>query len=192
MLWLTGKWAGPDMQPPSGKAMEDGLLYVRQKMFVRVCNKNLVANYRKKIKRAQKVKKDMSGDAYKPPSPVTEEDMPENWFFNGYFAFVLYGPSGLTGKTFSCLMVSDKNVDRVSRKKTRENNSEVKNKERERGVGGERGMTNSEHLAFASLAHSQTCDDARDIREHLIIANADETNALKKMELLERMMDRAI
>jgi hypothetical protein len=78
---------------------------------------------------------------------VTEADMPDSWIFNGYFAFVLYGPHGLTGKTFLCLMENSKNVTKVSRQATKKKNAEVNKKEREANVGGGRGFLSKEQLA---------------------------------------------
>jgi hypothetical protein len=189
------EWLGPNEQFPSGKGLEDGLLYVRQKMYVKLRNEYIASAYCKKVKKLQKEEKHEELRQLQEPEAMTEGEMPLIWTYNGYYAFVLYGPSGLTGKTFSCLMEkTGKKVTIVSRKTTRENAAETKNKERSANVtigSGSRGLTNQESLAFASLAHSQSRDEARDIREHLIIANSDESNALRQLELLQKMVDRA-
>ena len=117
--------------------------------------------------------------------------MPDNWLFNGYFAFVLFGPKGLPAKTFSCLMEKDDDkVEKKGRSELRKAEAEAKSKERQAAAG--RGVSVKDSFAFATLEHSQMRDEARNVRELLLIANQDEGNALKHLEMVENMLQRAI
>lgn len=72
---------------PSGTTLEDMLMYVRQKMHVEF----------------KGGKNKPTGRAGMNRPAVDEENMPAKYVFNGYFAFVLFGPRPLSSYLFSCL-----------------------------------------------------------------------------------------
>ena len=179
-------FCGPDRQLPSGKSVEDALFFCRRKMYVRLRTEYLISQEKRKQKQASK-----KGDVYEPKDvSVSEDDMPEGYLYNGYFAFVLFGPKGLSNKTLSCLMEKEGNVSKKGRAQIRKEATEVKNKERSSGVG--RGVSTKDSFAFAALEQNQMRDEARNVRELLLIANQDEANALKQLEMMENMLNRAI
>jgi hypothetical protein len=87
----------PNGKLPSGKTVDDMLLYVHQKMFVHL--KGVKSNKSNSRKKEDEKKS------------LTEEDMHEKWMFNGWFVFVLYGsPQGLAKDALSCLSEDGKDV----------------------------------------------------------------------------------
>lgn len=114
----------PHGKLPSGKSREDMLLYVRKKMFVHLKGaKNSKSNMKKKGEGSDKI--------------LTEDDMPDKWMFNGWFAFVLYGsPDGFADSSLSCLSDDGKDVSKVSRAETRAKDAKVEsNKRRADDIG---------------------------------------------------------
>ena len=85
-----------------------------------------------------------------------------------------------------------KKVAKKSRSETRAKLAQVKEAERSTDATAARGVSTKEKFALATLEHSQERDTARNIRELLVIANVDESNALKQLELMDGMLQRAI
>ena len=84
-------------ETPSGTKIEDLAVYVLKKMFVHL-------------------KGSIKTNLTKDNCDKTEDDMPSNWFFTGHFAFLLFGPVPLSGKTLSVLSEKFENVEKQSRK----------------------------------------------------------------------------
>jgi hypothetical protein len=119
----------PDGKLPSGKSREDMLLYVRQKMYVHLKgSKNNKSNTKKKSKNNEDV----------PERILSEEDMPDKWMFNGWFAFVLYGSSeGLAQSRLTCLSDGFKDVAKVGRAEARAKEAKVETEKRRANEGGQ-------------------------------------------------------
>ncbi|CAB9530662.1 unknown protein [Seminavis robusta] len=93
-----------DGKLPSGKSLDDMVLYVRQKMYVhlRGGKNNRTSNRR-------------AAGSDKPAKEFVEEDMPAKYMFNGYLVFLLYGPLGLCGITLSCLSKDGSDIKKKGR-----------------------------------------------------------------------------
>jgi hypothetical protein len=158
---------------PSGTSLEDMLLYVRQKMYVQLKGaRSSKAN--QKPKKTEEV--------------ITEEDMPEKWMFNGWFAFVLYGPQGVSTKSLSVLSKDGKNVPKQSRAETRAKEAQVNEAKRRNERSGERGTSTMDQMAMATLKHSELKEETANIRELMFLANSDETNTLNALKLTCQML----
>ena len=120
---------------------------------------------------------------------VTEDEMPDNYLYNGYFAFVLCGPNGLSEKSLSCLMEKEAGTEKKGRATVRKENSDAKQKEQSASSG--HGVSVKDNIACAALEQNQARDEARNVRELLVIANQDESNLLKQLDMVERMLKRA-
>ncbi|CAB9527233.1 hypothetical protein (Partial), partial [Seminavis robusta] len=105
---------------PSGKGLDDMLMYVRQRMY-------MLLKGAKNKDGARRVKKDMDS--------FTAEQMPEKYMFEGYMVFVLWGPKALCGKTLSCLSEDGKKVEKVGRAAIREKELKIKQLERSSNEG---------------------------------------------------------
>ena len=176
----------PDGTFPSGKGLEDVLLYVRQKMYVKLRGaKNNRSNSRRNNKKEE--------------GKFTEEDMPSGYMFNGWFAFVCVGPQGLSSQTLGCLAAGDnaKQTPKQSRAALRAADATRKTAERtadERATGPtvyRRGTTMEDNYSCATLAANHVKEEARNIRELLVIANNNEGNCLKLLTALDKMLDGA-
>jgi hypothetical protein len=166
----------PNGKNPSGKTMEDMLLYVRQKMFVHLRGaKNNKSNSRKKDE----------------DKTLTEEDMPDKWLFNGWFVFVMYGPQGVCATSLSCLSRDGKDVVKVSRAETRDKVAKVEDDKRRADNGtaaGARGVSMQDQITLATLSHCQFREASQNVREHLFLINSQETNTLNALQLTREML----
>jgi hypothetical protein len=79
---------------PSGTRLEDMLLFVRQKCYVLFKGKKNMVLCKKS----------------KPQGEFVEEDMPVKYFFTGFFAFIVFGPQGISGSTLECLSVDGEHI----------------------------------------------------------------------------------
>jgi hypothetical protein len=166
----------PNAKIPSGKTVDDMLLYVRQKMFVHLKGaKNNKSNSRKK----DEEKKSLS-----------EEDMPDKWMFNGWFAFVLYGsPQGIAKQALSCLSEDGKDVPKESRAESRAKAVKMEGDKRRADSNGERrGVSMQDQLTLAALSQAEFREETKNIRELMALANQDESNALEALKLVCTML----
>lgn len=87
------------------------------------------------------------------------------------------------------------NVEEQRRAATRAKNKEVKTVEREANVGAtgpyNRGVSIQDKLSCATLAHTELQADLRNVRELLTIANLEEANVIKNLELVYKMYEKA-
>ena len=167
---------------PSGKTVDDMLLYVRQKMFV-----FLKGAKNKKTNNSQRRKQDFN---------LKEEDTPEDYMFSGYFAFALLGPQGLSSVTLNCLTAGDsKAAVKQSRAQLRAADAERKTAERKADMGGgpndHRGSTLRDKEACANLAATVSRDAKKECRDLLLATNGSESNCLRLLEQLDRMLQNA-
>jgi hypothetical protein len=144
----------PGGKLPSGKSLEDLLLYVRQKMFLQLKGaKNNKSNAR--------VRLDKDGNEI----VLSEDNLPDKWFFNGWFVFVLFCPQGLSVTTLSCLSEDGSNVPKQSRADTRAKEAKVEMAKRRENEDGTRGLTADDQLAFASLEHATYKEETKNLRD---------------------------
>ena len=169
---------------PSGKLLPDLLLYVRQKMFVR-------------FKGAKNNNSNSKRDKKKKEKELTEEDMPVDYMFSGWLAFVLLGPQGVSEMTLSCLAAGS-NKDTAPKKgraAIRKEEAQRKDAERSAGVGAtgpyKRGVTGNTDLVAQNVDNSHMKEATRNIRELLAIANTDHMTCLKHLEQLDKMIENA-
>lgn len=95
-LKYQSEYASAHDGDPSGNKLEDMLLCVRKKMWL-------------KLRGA----KDAAGAAKKPASEfkdMTDDDMPSSYFFTGFMAFILFGPRGICHMRLSCLSADGKGI----------------------------------------------------------------------------------
>jgi hypothetical protein len=167
-------------QNPSGTKLEDMLLYVRQKCYVLFKGKKNMALCKKS----------------KPTGEFTEEDMPVKYFFTGFFAFLLFGPQGISGSSLECLSTDGKNAPKKSRAQARKEDLDVRNKEREASVGGyvpedyRRGVNIRDKVSCAHIAQAEMKEARQNVRELLLICNDDHRNTLQEIDLIGRMIER--
>ena len=162
---------------PSGCKLPDLLAYVRKKMFIefRGCRNKPTATQGKKV--------------------VSEEDMPPKYIFNGYMAFVLFGPQGIAEQTLTCLSEDGKKTAKKGRAAARAQESEIKNREREAGTGGyvpeqfRRGVSLQSKAQSAFLAHSEHNAALKNYRELLQIANQDQANNMRELDYIGMQME---
>jgi hypothetical protein len=167
---------------PSGNKVEDMLLFVRQKCYsLFKGKKNMGLCKRSKIM-----------EEYK------EEDMPVKYFFTGYFAFVLFGPQGISGKTLECFSPDGDGVPKKSRNQARKEEASVKQSERDASVGGyvppdyTRGVMLRDKVSCAHIAQAEVKEARQNVRELLFICNQDHQNILREVELLGKMIERGM
>jgi hypothetical protein len=165
---------------PSGTRLEDMLLYVRQKCYVLFKGK-------KNMTLCKKSK--LTGE-------FNEEEMPVKYFFTGFFAFILFGPQGISGTTLECLSSDGKNVSKKSRAQARKDDLEVRKKERDTAVGGfipedyRRGVNLRDKVSCAHIAQAEMKEARQNVRELLLICNDDHRNTLQEIDLIGRMIER--
>lgn len=100
--------------------------------------------------------------------------MPEDHFFNGHFAFVVFGPQGLSKVALSHFSADDPNVPKHGRKKAREMEVSQKNKQRENTAlpddHNRRGLALKNEAAAAHLAHREMIEkDAQSVNSILLL-----------------------
>ena len=162
---------------PSGMRVEDMLDFVRRKMFVHL----------------KGCKTPGGGRTFQ----KTEEDIPDKYFFTGYFAFVLFGPMPQSGKTLSCLSEDGSDVARVSRKEARKKKGQVKMAEREADDGAvssgvyHRGISMKDKASCAHMAQNEVNEAKRNIANLLAINQQEYSNLLKELNQIDQMIDRA-
>lgn len=122
--WLSKE----ENQGPSGTSLEELLFYVCQQMFVQFQSAKDCAGLNRVTKAIAKKYEDacskarLEGKAAPEPfSPLSEDDMLEDYLFVGYFAFALFCPKGLAKKSLSFLSAKGTDVPKVSRKQQRKN-----------------------------------------------------------------------
>jgi hypothetical protein len=166
---------------PSGKTLEDMLLYVQQKMFVHLKGaKNSKSNARKKL--------DKEGNEI----TLSEEDLPFKWIFNGWFAFLLFRPNRVSATSLSCLSEDGSNVPKQSWAETRAKEANVEMAKRRASDDGTRGVSSTQdQVALMSLAHSSFKEESKNIRDLIYYVNMEETMALKGLETIYNMMEKA-
>jgi len=94
---------------PAGTTLEDMIDWVLRKMHVEF--------------KGGRVKP--TGRAGRNRTPVEEDDMPPNCIFNGFFAFLLFGPRPLSAHSFGCLSVDGKGVQKKGRNAIRQEEAKV-------------------------------------------------------------------
>ncbi|CAB9517845.1 unknown protein [Seminavis robusta] len=170
---------------PSGQSFDDMILYVRRKMFIALEGKTRKRTLTKKEKEAGKV------------FDKTEDDMPEKYLFQGYFAFCLWGPIPLSGRTLSCFAADHKSkVEKKSRKDAREEQAKQKAYERSVDEGADetfkRGVPLQEKKVAIQMAAAAHANEQKNARDLLAIANADHAATSKEFfQVLEAMKDAA-
>jgi hypothetical protein len=163
---------------PSGNKLEDMLLYVRQKMFV--CFKGC----RNKPTGKQGAEK----------KKLCEEDMPPKYVFNGYMAFVLFGPQGIAEQTLSCLSEDGKRVEKKGRAAVRKEVADEKKTEREAGEGGyapaqyRRGISIQTKAQSAFLASTEHNNAIKNYRELIYMGNQEQENTVQELDYLNDTM----
>jgi hypothetical protein len=163
---------------PSGTKLEDMLLFVRQKCYVLFKGKKNM-----KLCKSSKCTGEFS-----------EEDMPVKYFFTGFFAFLLFGPQGISGTTLECLSPDGKNSKKKSRAMARKEEVEVKQREREAANGGyvpddyRRGVNIRDKVSCAQIAQAEMKEARQNVRELLLICNDDHRNTLQEIDLVGRMI----
>ena len=156
---------------PSGKKTDDMLLYVRQKMFVKL--------------RGGKDGKAMSR-AKRAGKTVLEDDMPDKYTFTGFFAFVLFGPHGLSELKLSCLSVDGKGVPQQGRRSAREEDGEQKKAAKAAaGAPSKRDVSVHEKATAAHLAQRDLIDQRQNIRELLFVEATCYTNLFEELKQVE-------
>jgi hypothetical protein len=90
-------WSHMKDSVPSGQTIKDMALYIQMKLFLRFGGSKIL-----KRSRRSKVK------------ALTEDDMLSKWFFTGYFAYLLFCPIGLLGRSLSVVFADGKNVQKES------------------------------------------------------------------------------
>ena len=170
----------PNGNLPSGKTLEDLLLYVRQKMFVHLKGA-------KHNKSNARIKLDKEGNEV----TLSEEDLPDKWTFHGWFVFVLFCPQGLSATSLSCLSEDGSDVPRQSRAETRAKEANVEMDKRRCNDDGTRGMCTQDKLAFASLEHAAFKEETKNVRDLIYYTTIEEGNSLKALELTYTMLEKA-
>lgn len=87
---------------------------------------------------------------------ISDDDIPNNWFFPRFFAFVVFGPFANPSDKFACFEIMDlkKAARRASKRKSEE-------KERAKDDHNKRGLTTDHKISMDALtlqrmAHDQT------------------------------------
>jgi hypothetical protein len=159
---------------PSGMKLEDMLDHVLRKMYVHCKGKKQYASSKEVFEK-------------------TEDDMPPKWMFTGFFCFVLFGPKPLSGKTLTSLTEDGRtNIAKKSRKTTREEDKDVKDKEREAGIGGDnvtynRGVTMADKASAAHMANSSHQFMLKHCRDMLVVLNSEYSLLLKELTKVNAM-----
>ncbi|CAB9498464.1 unknown protein [Seminavis robusta] len=163
---------------PSGKKIEDMVVFVRQKMYV----------FLRGCKNTQGMRTKLKNETTKGKVSIfTEEEMPENYIFAGYMAFVLFGPMPLTHKTFSCLSPDGDGVPPQSRKEARKETVEAKKIDRDTGTGGfvpqeyVRGVPLQAKANAAFMEQRKWHEDRAHVRESWFIASSDYSSMMKEL-----------
>jgi hypothetical protein len=170
----------PNGNLPSGTTIEDLMLYVRQKMFVHLKGaKNNKSNARIKV--------DKEGNDV----VLTEGDMPCKWTFNGWVVFVLFCPNGLCEESLSCLSDNGSDVPKQSRSQARLKDAKCEMEQRRHNEEGNRGICAEDQLAFASLEAATFKEETKNVRDLIYYTTVEEGNALKSLELIYNMIERA-
>jgi len=154
---------------PSGKKLEDGLLHIRQQMFLKLRKKDMAA--------ANKT----TGFEDK-----TEEDMDPLHFFTGYFAFVLCGADGLAKRTMSCLSPTGEGVEKCPREQARKEAAEHKTAQREEH---RRGVGIKEKASAAHLAQSEHSELVRTKLGLLAVATQDRVSLLDELKQCRELIN---
>jgi len=166
-------WADEKHNDPSGQKLEDMLDYIRRKMFLEF----------------KGCKDKPTGKAYRNKAAVEEDDMPVRYVWNGYFAFVMFGPRPLSAHPMGCLSKDGKGAKKMSRKACRDEEAKEKEAERNAGTGGyipddyRRGVSLANKTQVAQLARSEHADHARNLRELLASASQDIRDVLDELRL---------
>jgi len=163
---------------PSGNKLEDMLLCVRKKMWL-------------KLRGA----KDAAGAAKKPASEfkdMTDDDMPSSYFFTGFMAFILFGPRGICHMRLSCLSADGKGIVLTWRAKERQKEAREKQAERDAGIGGHvpacyvRGVDIREKASAAQLAQFEASEKTRNTVGLLAIATQEGINLQKEFDRVSK------
>ncbi|CAB9518732.1 unknown protein [Seminavis robusta] len=173
----------PQGKLPSGKSLEDAVLYVRQKMYV------LLKGAKSKRSNSRR------SNAKNTEKEYTEEEMPAKYMFSGYFTYLLWGPKGVSGETLSCLSVDGTDVPKVGRAASRQKELKIKAAERASDIGGtgpyHRGVAIKDKFACASLAVSELKEQRKNVRDLLFHNSTSESNCLQQLQQINAMLDRA-
>jgi len=166
---------------PSGTTIEDMAEWVLRKMHVEF--------------KGGRVKP--SGKTARNRAEVNEEDMPANYIFNGYFAFMLFGPRPLSSCPFTCLSTDGKGCEKKSRTTCRKEEAEAKQAEREAGTGGHapedyrRGMSLNNKASAAQMAQVEHNNYGRNLRELLNSVFHDARNVLDEYKVISEQIKEA-
>lgn len=164
----------PNGNLPSGKSIEDMLLYIRQKMYVLL----------KGCKKMAPASREFAN---------TEDDMQSNYLFTGFMAFAFVGPLGHSGTTLNCLSVNGAGAAKVSRKAIRAGEADRKAADRLHNIGGTakdpRGCSIRDKFNSAHLSVQVCRDKKREARDNLMACHAGEANCLRKLECISKICE---
>jgi hypothetical protein len=120
---------------------------------------------------------------------LTEDDMPERWMFNGWFAFVLYGSRhALARNSLSCFSEDGKDVPKESRAESRKQQVKIKDAKRCTDSMENRGISTEDHLTMATLSQAEFREETRNLRELMALDNQDYLNTVENLKLIQQMM----
>jgi hypothetical protein len=170
-----------DGKLPSGKSIEDLLLYVRQKMYVHLKG----ARNNKSNARVKTVDKEGNEIV------LSEEDLPDKWIFHGWFVFVLFCPQGMSACSLSCLSDDGSDVPKQSRAEARAKEAKVKTEERRANESGNRGISGQDQVALASLEHATFKEETKNVRDLIYYLTIEEGNQMKALESVYNLIEKA-
>lgn len=193
----------PNGELPSGKSFEDALFCARQKMHVHLhgakdqqgCNravKKMSADHQEALARAIEEGTDMPAA----PSPIVEEDMPEECFFTGHFAFALFHPDGCSMVSLSCFAVDGTGVKtKGGRKEARKKEAAEKHLNREKehcpDDCNRRGVSSTQMAVAANIAQREEIENTRRIHDQMSIACNSHQSHTRELQTVNSMLAEA-
>jgi hypothetical protein len=121
----------------------------------------------------------------------TEEELPEKWFFDGWFVFALFCPRGLSATRLSCLSEVGSDVPKQSRSETRAKEAKAGMDHRRTNEDGTIGLTAQDKVALASLQHAKFNEESKNIRDLIYYLTMEEGNQMKALEFVYNMIEGA-
>jgi hypothetical protein len=124
-----------------------------------------------------------------------ETDTPSNWFFTGYFVFLLFGPVPLSDKTLSILSEKFQNVEKQSRQQLRLEDAWVRQVEWD--IGEDRfvpamykhGVPTRDKASAAQMAKDDYQFRVKHTRDNLALAQNERALTVKKITEWMLMMN---
>lgn len=187
---------------PSGAKLEDMLLHVRKQMFVKFQGSKdqkgysrALAKHKSDFEKAKEkaIAEGQEAPVYEAPTVLDEDDMPTDYVFSGYIAFVVFGPQGISKTSLSFFHADDPNVPKSSRKKARLKEAQAKENERMASSlpedANRRGVSGKQSMVSAHLQQKETMDKRRTLCEMNFIASTDHQNYLTELSTINGMLD---